>query len=394
MKKLLFFGLLLAIAIIFSTATFSQVYPEGMIAYWKFDKGVGLIAYDSVNGNHGDIYGATWTTGIVGGALSFDGNDVVKIPYSDDWNTGDELTVEAWVNLNSHTYWGAIVSRDGYWCWPSPWYNGWVLELYAFWDTILFRNTVLADPIELYNSPMYDINYGQWYHAVGVYDGSYTRLYINGQEIGTGTPSSGLVNPSNEYGITIGSDTGCWGFYVKGLIDEVAIYNKALTPEEIQHHYQNGLNGLGYDEMLEVPFDIKPGSCPNPFNVKSKGVLSVAVLGTEDFDVFDIDPDTILLTREGYEDYGVLPIRWSYEDVATPFKGELWDCHDINGDGYLDLSLKFKTQELVEFLELDLEEIEGETIALIFTGNLNEEEGGTSITGSDCIKVLKTGKKK
>lgn len=121
--------------------------------------------------------------------------------------------------------------------------------------------------------------------------------------------------------------------------------------------------------------------------------MTVAVLGAEDFDVFDIDPETILLTREGYEE-GVTPIRWAYEDVATPFEGEECDCHDLNGDGYLDLILKFKTQDLVEILWLDLEEIAGETIPLTIIGNLNDEAGSIAIRGSDCIMVLKTGKKK
>lgn len=135
---------------------------------------------------------------------------------------------------------------------------------------------------------------------------------------------------------------------------------------------------------IKVPIDIKPGSCPNPLNLKSKGVLPVAILGTEDFDVTDIDPVTVLLTREGVEGE-VPPLRWSYEDVATPFEGELCDCHDLNGDGYLDLSLKFDTQELVEILELDAEA--GNTIPLILTGKLTEEAGDRDITGSDCIRI-------
>lgn len=72
-------------------------------------------------------------------------------------------------------------------------------------------------------------------------------------------------------------------------------------------------------------------------------MLPVAILGTEDFDVNDIDPTTILLTRKGYEEPGVSPLRWAYEDAATPFDGELCDCHDLNGDGYLDFTLKFDT---------------------------------------------------
>ena len=138
---------------------------------------------------------------------------------------------------------------------------------------------------------------------------------------------------------------------------------------------------------IKVPIDIKPGSCPNPLNLKSKGVLPVAILGTEDFDVADIDPATVRLTREGVGG-GVSPLRWSYEDVATPFEGELCDCHDLNGDGYLDLSLKFDTQELVTTLSLG--DAEGQTIPLIIIGKLIEEAGGRDITGSDCIRILET----
>ena len=137
--------------------------------------------------------------------------------------------------------------------------------------------------------------------------------------------------------------------------------------------------------VIPVDVDVKPGSCPNPLNLKSKGVLPVAVLGTAEFDVTTIDPGTIQLNRNCEGCVGVAPIRWSYEDVATPFTGELCDCHDLNGDGYIDLTLKFDTQELVSSLQLD--NVAGETIPLALTGNLKAENGGTPIEGKDCIRV-------
>jgi len=139
--------------------------------------------------------------------------------------------------------------------------------------------------------------------------------------------------------------------------------------------------------VVEVDVDVKPGSCPNPFNLKSKGVLPVAMLGSEDFDVTTVDPASILLTREGYDE-GVAPLRWSYEDVATPFEGELCECHDLDGDGYLDLTLKFDTQEVKETLELEGKA--GNTLPLLVTGDLTEEAGGAPIEGSDCVWVLRT----
>jgi len=134
-----------------------------------------------------------------------------------------------------------------------------------------------------------------------------------------------------------------------------------------------------------VHIDIKPGSCPNPLNPKSRGVLPVAILGTEFLDVTTIDPKTILLIWDG-SGKSVWPVRWSFEDVATPSKGEPCDCYDLQGDGYTDLMLKFDTQELISGLGLD--ECSGETIELTLIGYLKEENYGTRIEGRDCFRIL------
>jgi hypothetical protein len=128
--------------------------------------------------------------------------------------------------------------------------------------------------------------------------------------------------------------------------------------------------------VITVDIDIKPHSCPNPLNVKSKGVLPVAVLGSEDFDVGMIDVATIRLE-------GVAPIRSSYEDVATPVSdGNECECTTEGPDGYTDLSLKFKTQDIVQALG---EVVSGEVLVLTITGELSDE---TLIEGADCILVI------
>ena len=208
---------------------------------------------------------------------------------------------------------------------------------------------------------------------------------IQGNMVVAGNTSSELLTTPNTIDpatLYANSSVGIapTGTQPDGTVLEKVLWNSAT--EEVVVSYSLAAN---YCE-IPVDVDIKPGSCPNPLNLKSKGVLPVAVLGTEDFDVTTIDPETISLTREGFEDVGVAPIRWSYEDVATPFEGELCDCHDLNGDGILDLTLKFDTQELVETLGLSGEA--GDTTRLTLTGNLKEEEGGTPIEGEDCIWVL------
>ena len=139
------------------------------------------------------------------------------------------------------------------------------------------------------------------------------------------------------------------------------------------------------EPSIEFFVDIKPGSCVNPVNPKSKGVLPVAILGTEALDVMMIDPSTIRLTREGV-DGEVAPIRGHYADVAAPLQCELTACTESLGDGYVDLMLKFRTQEIVK--ALNLWEVAGETVTLTLTANLKEEFGGTALSAQDDIKVL------
>jgi len=131
--------------------------------------------------------------------------------------------------------------------------------------------------------------------------------------------------------------------------------------------------------------DIKPGSWPNPINLASRGVLPVAICGTADFDVRTINVTTIKLSRQGVS-VGVSPIRWAYEDVATPWTGEPGGGHALGGDGYLDLTLKFSTQEVTTTLGLDA--FLKQKIPLIITGNLNQAAGGTHFTGQDYVWIL------
>ena len=132
---------------------------------------------------------------------------------------------------------------------------------------------------------------------------------------------------------------------------------------------------LAPEPAIEVYVDIKPTSCPNPLNVKSKGVLPVAILGSEDFDVNTIDIASVRLD-------GVAPVRSSYEDVAAPLAdSDECECTTEGPDGYLDLTLKFKTQEIVEAIG---EVNHGDVLPMMLTGVLSDE---TPIEGADCIVI-------
>jgi hypothetical protein len=127
---------------------------------------------------------------------------------------------------------------------------------------------------------------------------------------------------------------------------------------------------------LRVSVDIKPQSCPNPLNVYSEGVLPIAILGSEEFDVNTIDAVSVRLN-------GVAPIRHNYEDVTAP----VVDANDCNcttdgPDGYVDLILKFDKQAIVDTLG-DVND--GDILTLTVEGVLTDE---TPIEGSDCVSVI------
>lgn len=135
---------------------------------------------------------------------------------------------------------------------------------------------------------------------------------------------------------------------------------------------------------IPVFVDIKPGSWPNPININSQGLITVAVCGTEAFDVTTIDPVTVELYYGQLG--GVPPIRWAYDDVATPYTGGPCSGHDLLGDGYPDLVLKYDNQEIVDTFGLDNV---GETVPLTIKGQLHEEYSGTPIVGNDCVLIRK-----
>jgi hypothetical protein len=132
--------------------------------------------------------------------------------------------------------------------------------------------------------------------------------------------------------------------------------------------------------VMQVKVDIKPQSCPNQVNIKSKGVFDVAILGTDDFDVRDIDMTTVSLE-------GVAPLRSRYKDETAPvIDGHECECRSKKKDGLLDLTMKFDTEQIVAAMG---EVEDGQEWMLHLTGQLND---GTTIEGTDCVLIIQKGK--
>lgn len=143
-------------------------------------------------------------------------------------------------------------------------------------------------------------------------------------------------------------------------IDEVRIYNRELSTEEIQNLYKAGLGCL----LVTVNIDIKPGSDPNCFNINGHGVIPVAILGSADLDVMDIKTDDTL-------SFDGLKVR------VRGKKGPLCSIEDSNGDEFLDLVCHFEDEPS--------EWVAGSNESATLAGELVD---GTPIEGTDSICIV------
>lgn len=381
MKKLVMLSLVLGVVFFAFTGLGYADLNNGLVAYYPFN---GNADDESGNEHHGTAIGnATLTTDGFGNADSayfLNGKgSYIELPLIFE-EEKDPLTISSWVNYSSLTTISCIYGE--------------------FNDQTGYRNYFFVFPSNLIGSGKgclvfdhyppsgggawvdvdMDSEVGQWVHLVMVKNNSVVYFYKNGQSVGSAPHTETWYdNNQNPNKSRLGeADSPEANRATHGKIDDVRIYDRALSDEEIAALYAEGSG-------IEVPLDIKPGSCPNPLNIKSKGVLPVAVAGTEDLDVTQIDPASIRLA-------GVAPSRSNLEDVVTPFepfegKEDIYDCNIEGPDGYIDLTLKFSTQEVVAALG-DVND--GDVVVLELTGDLYD---GTPIKGEDVVAILKKGKK-
>jgi len=190
--------------------TYTYQYNTGLVGHWKFDDGSGSSAADSSgNNNTGTlINGPTWTAGKIDGALSFDGvDDYVQVGAQDvaaPWSASCWVKREDSSNSNS-----SILESSNY---------SLKLEQYSNTNKVGFTEYGVADYTFSYEAPI-----GSWVHLTFVATETETRLYVDGVLMDT-TPDS-ISCPMGQ----ISSATRP----VKGIMDEVRIYNRALTADEV-----------------------------------------------------------------------------------------------------------------------------------------------------------------
>jgi glucose/arabinose dehydrogenase/PKD repeat protein len=199
--------------------------PPGLMAAYGFNEGTGSVVVDaSGNGHTGTVSGATWATaGKYGGALAFDGVDWVTIAPSGLLNLTTAMTLSAWVNPAGTTGWQTVMLKEQT--------GGLVYALYGSGTKNRPAAHVSVAGVEQRTGGLTTLPANTWTHLAATYDGAALRLYVNGAEVSARAMTGPIATSTGP--LRIGGN-GVWGEHFRGLIDEVRVYNRALTPSEIQ----------------------------------------------------------------------------------------------------------------------------------------------------------------
>lgn len=347
--------------------------PSDLEHWWTADGNT----FDIIGGEHGLLVGGTtYGAGKVAQAFDLDGaNDQVVVPNNTKapYNFTGAFTIDAWIFLDQiPTQFAPIVSK---WNDIGTDNRGYFLtvEFFSGQPRIRFdvsRNGQFGgtNSATRYASSLVPV--GQWLHVAGVFDPSETvpnrlRVYTSGTDASGAffvpeEVTSVFVNdePLRIGAGDLGSDTRD---FFNGRIDEVELFDRALTAAEIFEIFSAGSAG----KTVPISIDIKPGSDVNPINLRSRGTTPVALLGSEVFNVATVD---------------VTSIRFAGAPIRRKPNGTLhYSYSDVNHDGFLDIMMHFETQEL----ELDRHSTEA-----TLTGIGGQ---GRCISGTDRIVIVPRG---
>ena len=235
----------------FSAAT-TRATSSGLVAAYSFGEGSGTTVADgSGSGNAGTIQNATWTAaGKYGPALSFNGTSArVTVANASSLQLTSALTLEAWVN-------------------PTTVANAWRDVIYKGNDNYYLMGTTdhTSSPgggaliggsySEVFNTSPLPTN--TWSYLALTYDGTTERLYLNGALVASKAKTGAITTSTNP--LTIGSDP-LYGQYFSGLIDEVRVYNAALSQTAIQTDMTTPISGSSTTDTTPptTPAGLTPG---------------------------------------------------------------------------------------------------------------------------------------
>ncbi|MBI3583168.1 MAG: DUF2341 domain-containing protein [Nitrospinae bacterium] len=214
--------------------TFGTALPSGSVAYYNFDEQSGGTAHDSIGNNHGTLNNSFWKTERLFKGLYFDGSRYVDVPDSSDFDLSS-YTIDAWVKvpdgLTTTTQYRQIISQD-------DGANYWRMRLNNNTLELCDSRLTMSDSTTCFKTAT-TINDGEWHHVAVVRDGTNNQvlLYIDGVPLATDNTTGGGTAHNISAAVQLGRKYDSTGYFY-GMIDEVVLYNRALTATDIQSRYR------------------------------------------------------------------------------------------------------------------------------------------------------------
>lgn len=287
---------------------------EIAVAIWHMDEGRGNVMRDSSgNGNDGTIHGARWVKGEFGTGLEFDGkDDHVEIAHSDSLNFSEAVTVEAWISVESIELDGpAIIAKNR----GSK--QAWKMCVRTDKASIDWE---INGDWRGYSLVGGSLRPHRWYHVAGTYDSRSKRsdLYVNGARVNSRSTPGGRIRV-NAFPVTLGLDRYDDRRF-HGIIDTIAIYDRALSAEEILDCYRRGTRG--HDAELSGGPTLAEENLPIPAHLANFMIVGVSSKGreTEFMKEEDCPADARRQTLHS-EASGSVVSRYDRDPWLYPFRG-------------------------------------------------------------------------
>jgi len=289
--------------------------PPGMLAYWELNESEGSIIHDSispyVDGN--TVEGPSWITGIAGSGLELFSGQYIDFQRATTLYAINHLTIEAWINLPDTSGLHTILMNS--------YLSTYIMYHFAIKDGRLYFDRQDGPPGNFYNSSAI-ITAGEWHHIAVVMNAEPTEpntisFYIDSnQQVITGY-NDYYGGPTGQ--VIIGADMSSkTPSFLRGMIDEVAVYSTLISQSVIEEHYQKGLRGLGY--LDDFPINEAPVAVDDSYIMDQDTVLSVDAPGVLENDM-DNDDDPIETDFVSNPSNGVLELNPDGSFVYTPTSG-------------------------------------------------------------------------
>lgn len=227
MKKIVISTFL--ILFIVSLPVVARINEEDIMGLWTLDEGNGEIAKDSSGkGNDGEIFGKIeWVDGIDGKAIEFDGGNVT-VAHNEDLNLVT-FTMTAWINVPQVVNpYQMVMGKEA---WPDRNYSMWLLP-----DKV---NVGVTEPADTQVQSQAVVVDGKWHHVAATYDQKNLRLFVDGQPSGQTALSTKPLTCDAPF--MIGGQPPAGGGGVKGIMDEVCLFNVGLDDADIKGIYDDGI---------------------------------------------------------------------------------------------------------------------------------------------------------